>query len=135
MFDHQIVDKPSVTQGEVMGEERPSVEIHFTLRQESQRPASPAPPAPTQPETDNTDELLLPSTERLEVEQDLRAEREARVPSPRVPSPPLSPRLSPSPPGSPPPPSVRVTQGTYYRYCFGGNQDTGKRNAHAAVLP
>ena len=87
-----------------MGEERPSVEIHFTLRQESQRPVPP--PVPIQPETDNTDELLLPSTEHLEVEQDLCAEREVRAPSP-----PISPRLSPSPPQSPPPPSVRFTQG------------------------
>ncbi|KAL5269934.1 hypothetical protein ACHWQZ_G003415 [Mnemiopsis leidyi] len=95
--------------GEVIGEERPSVEIHFTLRQESQRPVQP--PAPIQPETDNTDELLLPSTEHLEVEQDLHAEREVREPSLRAPSPPISPRLSPSPPQSPPPPSVRFTQG------------------------
>lgn len=82
--------------GDVMGEDRPSVEVHFTLREE--RP-QPPPPAPAPRLSDNTDEMLAPSTEHLDTEM-------------RASSPPLSP-LSPSPPRSPVSsyPGVRVTQG------------------------
>ena len=92
-----------------MGEDRPSVEVHFTLREE--RP-QPPPPAPAPRLSDNTDEMLAPSTEHLDTEM-------------RASSPPLSP-LSPSPPRSPVSsyPGVRVTQGTIHSvsllnaFCF-----------------
>ena len=94
-----------------MGEDRPSVEVHFTLREE--RPLTqPPPPAPAPRFSDNTDEMLAPSTEHLDPEM-------------HASSPPLSP-LSPSPPRSPVSsyPGVRVTQGTIHSvsllnsFCF-----------------
>ena len=107
-----------LSQDDVIGEERPSVEIHFTLREERTH----APPSPVPRPSDDTDELLAPSTERDELAPRALspAPPERRALSPCPSPPPLSPRLSPSPPRSPvsASPGPRVVQGKEIYFCY-----------------